>query len=260
MNRTKPCRNSKRIMHHSIDGILFDFGGTLYDVSEAAFKCWQQILFLAGFGPIDSDDYYKAVNRTRRGFLDRHTSEQVRLGLSPALTNEQWLAYNRKILENSGITSNCISRGLCLSLTESMAANGQRYELLPGTCETLEFLSKYFKLGIISNTSHDLRHYLKRDQILSLFDTVVLSCEVGYWKPDIGIFLHACQELGIKPNRVAYVGDQPICDYYGALQASLIPILKDGCAESFENSHAQMDMIIIRDLRDLPFMLEAHHV
>ena len=258
--KDKPCGNSKRITHHDIDAILFDFGGTLYDVSEAAFKCWQQILCFAGFGPIDSGDYYKAVHRTRRDFLDGYTAEQVHLGLSPTLTKEQWLAYNQKILEHSGLTTNCISRDLCLTLTESMATNGQRYELLPGTRETLEFLSKYFKLGIISNTSHDLRHYLKRDQILSLFDTVVLSYEVGHWKPDIGIFLHACQELGISPNRVAYVGDQPICDYYGALQASLIPILKDSYAESYENFHAQMDMIIIRDLRDLPVMLETHHV
>lgn len=247
-------------MHYDIDAILFDFGGTLYDVSDAAFKCWQQILIQEGFDPIDSRDYYKAINRTRRDFLDRHTAEQVRLGLSPALSNEQWITYNQKILENSGITSNYISRELCSELTESMATNSLRYEILSGTLETLNFLSKYYKLGVISNTSHDLRHYFIRDQILSLFDVIVLSYEVGYWKPDVDIFSYACQQLGISPDRVAYVGDQPICDYYGALQASLYPILKDNYLVSHDKSHVKNDMIVISELSDLIVLLEAHHV
>ncbi len=240
---------------HDVDAICFDFGGTLYDVSEAAFKSWQEILLLAGLGLIESNDYYKAVNKARRDFLDQHTAKQVHLGRNPALTSEQWLEYNQKILENLGLTPKYVSHQLCSALTESMEAHIHIYELLPGTRKTLKFLSKYFKLGIISNTSHDLRHYLKRDQILSFFDTLVFSYEVGHWKPDIEIFLHACKELNISPNRVAYVGDQPICDYYGASQASLVPILLDRHGESFKFFHAKVNMFIIRELHDITITL-----
>ncbi len=70
----------------NIDAIFFDFGGTLYEVSEEALKGWQRILHDAGLCSLNIDNYYTAVNKTRMDFLDGYTAEQVRLGRSPQMT------------------------------------------------------------------------------------------------------------------------------------------------------------------------------
>jgi epoxide hydrolase-like predicted phosphatase len=46
-----------------------------------------------------------------------------------------------------------------------------------------------------------------RDRFPALFDAVVISGEVGMRKPDAEIFLHAARQLGLPPQRCAFVDD-----------------------------------------------------
>ena len=40
--------------------------------------------------------------------------------------------------------------------------------------------------------------------------------EVGFEKPDVRIFEHACRVLDTKPSEIAHVGDEPDADANGA--------------------------------------------
>lgn len=54
-----------------------------------------------------------------------------------------------------------------------------------------------------------------------LFDTTVLSYEVGLTKPDPEIFHVVCRNLGCAPNRVLMIGDSQSADIDGAIGAGL---------------------------------------
>ena len=64
-----------------------------------------------------------------------------------------------------------------------------------------------FKTGLLSN-SWGMGLY-PRERIDGLFDSVVISGEVGMRKPDAEIFHLASDKLGIAPDRSVFVDDHP---------------------------------------------------
>ncbi|XP_048136355.1 uncharacterized protein LOC115755449 isoform X2 [Rhodamnia argentea] len=72
------------------------------------------------------------------------------------------------------------------------------------------------KLAVVSNFDIRLRKLLKDLNIVDLFDAVIVSSEVGYEKPDPGIFKSALDQLQVEPNRAVHIGDDEKADKYGA--------------------------------------------
>lgn len=64
-----------------------------------------------------------------------------------------------------------------------------------------------FGTALLSN-SWGCEEYPRAD-FPGLFDTVVLSGEVGMRKPEQAIFLHAAQTLGLPPDECVFVDDMP---------------------------------------------------
>ncbi|HUW14402.1 MAG TPA: HAD family hydrolase [Anaerolineae bacterium] len=209
----------------NVEAVLFDFGGTLYDVHPAPLRAWQRLLAAAGLNRFRLSDYYQAVANARVRFLDRRTAELVASGRSPSMTAADWTRYNRQILLDLGLPRAELSDDLCQQLGEAMVLARKRYRLLPGARDVVRHLARGLKLGLVSNTSEDLRAYLMNDGIIQCFDVITLSHEVTYWKPDPRIFLHSCLALNTIPSRTAYVGDLPVCDCKAAQEAGLLPIL-----------------------------------
>ena len=96
-----------------------------------------------------------------------------------------------------------------------------------GMKEVLEYLSKKYKLGLITNGSTDVQN-AKIDAlgIRHYFEIILVSEAAGISKPEKEIFLMACRELGIEPENAVYIGDHYENDYLGASQAGLHAIWK----------------------------------
>lgn len=91
---------------------------------------------------------------------------------------------------------------------------------------TLEILrANGFKLGIVSNWDERLRPLLRELKIDHYFDAMAISCEVGVCKPDPAIFKQAAQMLGMQPNEILHVGDNPLMDIEGADGADILSLL-----------------------------------
>jgi beta-phosphoglucomutase-like phosphatase (HAD superfamily) len=57
-------------------------------------------------------------------------------------------------------------------------------------------------------TDVELTHALGLTKLLSRFEGRIFSAyDVGSWKPDPGLFLHAAQALGVHPSRCVVVED-----------------------------------------------------
>lgn len=70
-----------------------------------------------------------------------------------------------------------------------------------------------FPLGIISNgNGRQQRRKLKRLGVADRFSVVVISEEVGVWKPKPEIFQEACRQAGEAPGDCVHIGDSLATD------------------------------------------------
>lgn len=100
---------------------------------------------------------------------------------------------------------------------EAFYAARNQVELYPDALTALERLARHFPLLALSNGNACLR----RIGIDHLFAGAVHAREVGAAKPQRAIFHHACSHVGVDPERVLHVGDHPLQDIQGALDAGL---------------------------------------
>ena len=68
-------------------------------------------------------------------------------------------------------------------------------------------LKKKYKIALLSNNSVELRQKLIDQNIIDLFDTVVISSEVGHQKPQPEIFEVLFNKLGVNSNEVIFIDD-----------------------------------------------------
>jgi putative hydrolase of the HAD superfamily len=96
----------------------------------------------------------------------------------------------------------------------------------PNALDVLGALRARKTLGLVSNFEHPPHIYLllSRLGLARLFDTVVISGDVGMEKPDPRIFELALRQVGLEPRETVYVGDTAE-DVQGALAAGMCPIL-----------------------------------
>jgi putative hydrolase of the HAD superfamily len=53
----------------------------------------------------------------------------------------------------------------------------------------------------------------------------ILSCDVGMKKPDSGIYLLACERLGVEPGECLFIGDGDSRELTGATNVGMTAVL-----------------------------------
>jgi len=112
------------------------------------------------------------------------------------------------------------------------------------------------KLGIVTNGSGPSQHgKIDRAGLRPLIDDVIVSDEVRMKKPERGIYALALQRLGVSAAQAVFVGDHPVNDVGGAMEAGMRAVWLTG----FMAPDAGMPEpdLSIRELAELPGVLEA---
>ena len=83
----------------------------------------------------------------------------------------------------------------------------------PAMVELVNNLKKSgYKVGMLSNVIPNTEKEVRKNGGYDPFEFLVLSCEVGYAKPEIEIYDIAMKHLeGIKPEEVVFLDDQEVC-------------------------------------------------
>src|SRR5579883_591029 len=118
--------------------------------------------------------------------------------------------------------------------------DSQGWVLFPETLEVLTELKKLqLKLGVISN--FDSRIYTVMDslKIRHFFDSIVLSSETGFSKPDREIFDAAVEEVGVPAPECLLVGDSLQNDVEAAISAGLSAVLIDRSGRHQDQNHVE---------------------
>lgn len=73
--------------------------------------------------------------------------------------------------------------------------------------EYLRSLRGKVHTGLISNAWSGLREFIVNEKIIDVFDTVIISAEVGTMKPDTKIFEIALEQAKVRANEAVFVDD-----------------------------------------------------
>ena len=73
--------------------------------------------------------------------------------------------------------------------------------------EHVRSLRPRYKTALLSNAWPDTREYVIRQKFSDVFDTMIISAEVGVMKPDPRIFQTGLEQLGVAGTEAAFVDD-----------------------------------------------------
>ncbi|MBQ6595398.1 MAG: HAD family hydrolase [Clostridia bacterium] len=208
----------------NIDTIFFDVGATLrYVVEDPEFSAGaeKELMELAGTTE-PHDVFFAKLEKNWKAYR-----KQAKTELLDASEMELWLQYLLPDYPAGRIAPNAAR------LTRLWRDHDGRRLAHEGTVETLrELKNRGYKLGIIANTitETEIPDWMCSSGVADCFKAVILSSKVRLRKPDPAIYRLAARCIGSKEENCAYVGDNPVRDVEGALDAGF------GCMVLFENA------------------------
>jgi HAD superfamily hydrolase (TIGR01549 family) len=203
-------------------GIFFDLCGTLliYGDMSKAWAEWQLAIYcsLKECGMSLTEE---AFTMHCNGLLERP---------DPFIQNDNLTILERRILSlGESVGLNLKTCRIKETAQASIEAWSKYLTLDSDAIPILQSLKQEQYIGLITNFDHPPYIYsiLTELNIINLFDTIIISGEVGIKKPNPKIFSLALEECGLQPHDVVYVGDTREDDVNGALAAKIRPILID---------------------------------
>ena len=200
-------------MNNKIDTVFFDVGATLrYVVEDPEFAAAAEAELMRLVGATESHDvFFAKLEKNWKAY--RKLAKTELLDVSEM---ELWLYYLLPDYPASVVGPNAAR------LTRLWRDHDGRRVVHEGTLETIhELKARGYKLGIIANTvtETEIPDWMCRDGVADCFKTVILSSKVRLRKPDPAIYQLAARCIGSKPENCAYVGDNPVRDVEGAVNA-----------------------------------------
>jgi HAD superfamily hydrolase (TIGR01509 family) len=201
-------------MNDQIDAIIFDMGGTLrrnYKRDEPGrVEIVQEIVDLLGANA-SALEFNNLLTAREAAYDEWATRNLTELNEIDHWT--KWMLPDWPLEKVSK---------LAMDLNHIWRDAIARRIVYPETREVIhELYHRGYHLALVSNTtsSIDAPQALEKEGIAGCFDTVVLSCVVGKRKPGPDILLEAAEQMGVSPNRCAYIGDRPEWDVVAAHEA-----------------------------------------
>ena len=213
----------------SLKAILFDINGTLVDIEtdETRPRLWEGISYFLYYKGLElnpdklKDIYHRKHNEVYHRSKEKYPEIDKIIVWKEILDEfENKEIYDLKTGSEQAnyFVKNIVQMFRALSL--------KRLTLYNGVYDTLMELKEHYKLGIVSNAQHcwtspELRMVGLKDK----FDSIALSSDYGFCKPDPRLFRTVLKKLGVSPDEAIYVGNDTEADVAGAQNAGMKSIL-----------------------------------
>ena len=187
-------------MNMNFDAVVFDMDGVIFDSERAILLCWKEIAQKRGFSNIE-ETFYKCI------------------GVTNARTKEIVLEDYGQDFPYDEVDSEA------MVLFKERYSDG-RLPLKKGVNELLEYLKdNKIKIALASSTRREkVLLQLEAAGILKYFEKIVAGDMVERSKPAPDIYLKACEELGVEPQK-AYAIEDSHNGIRSASAAKLRPIM-----------------------------------
>jgi HAD superfamily hydrolase (TIGR01509 family) len=134
--------------------------------------------------------------------------------------------------------------------------SGFRPKLIPGARKVLTAVGRRYKLGLVtSGDRHRVLRQLRQFRLTNSFRTRVCSGDTEQKKPHPGPLNFALQCIGLKPAQCVYVGDSPE-DVQMAKSAHVRVIGVIGPFPTEERLRASKPDLLLNSIADLPAVLK----
>jgi putative hydrolase of the HAD superfamily len=104
-------------------------------------------------------------------------------------------------------------------------ATAEAWTLYEDTLPALQLLQGKTRLLALSNFDRRLHPILESLGLRNYFEHVIISSEVGAWKPHPRIFAQVTALTGLPPSSCLHIGDDERCDLQGAQAAGMSAVL-----------------------------------
>ncbi len=212
MDRSKPA------------AISFDAGNTLLYSDPSPAEIYARELSRRGRA-VDAHEVGPVFARAWAEMQQRTEPDRDRYSSFPGGERAWWGEFVREVLRR--LDHDAPWEPLLDGLYDAFA-DPAVWEVFPETRATLaELARRGIALAVVSNWDRRLPEILRALGLFELFDAVAVSAIEGFEKPSPKIFERALERLGLEAADVVHVGDSPLEDYRGALDAGLTPVLLD---------------------------------
>jgi len=170
-------------MMKEFDAVVFDMDGVIFDSERAVFDCWKEIAGKYGIAGIESP-YLASIGTT----MER-TREIMTEAYGPDFPYDSYAGEASRMYHER--------------------YDGGRLPVKPGVAEVLDFLkSSGKKIALATSTrKQTVINQLRDAGILDYFDEIVTGDMVSRSKPEPDIYLKACENLEVEPEKSYAVED-----------------------------------------------------
>lgn len=232
--------------------VTFDFWGTLYQNADARDQRLGLVSdVLERHGEARPRPELEAGFSHATSVWDKVWREEQR-SLSTQSALEEVLGYVEASLPEEAKQQ--LGRSL-----ESVYLKTDKPRPVPGVRDVLPGIAERYRLGLISDTGltpgRVLREVMGRHGLLTYFEILTFSDELGAAKPQPQPFLRTLAELEASPAEAAHIGDLPETDLRGARNVGMKAVLFLGVSRR-EDGRSLADAIF-SDYDELDELLEG---
>jgi len=195
--------------------IFFDLDHTLWDYETNSRETLHELFIthsLSERGVANFDKFHQEFKRVNSALWELY--DTGRIG-SEVIREERF----KQILNAFNAFDKKLSDDLSV---EYLFECPKKNNLMPHAIETLQYLSKRYKLSIITNGFEEIQNTkLSSGNLHQYFDHIVTSQKAGHRKPAREIFDYTLSENGASHHEAVMIGDNLQTDIKGARDASI---------------------------------------
>jgi putative hydrolase of the HAD superfamily len=228
--------------------ILFDMDDTLLNSTGKAAECWQTLAerFAPACGGVHPDALCQALVESSRWFWGDPERHRVgRLDMMAARTR-----VIADALRRYGVDGEDLPREMAKDLR---ALRDDAMALFPEAIEVLRALqARQIALALVTNGEpSEQRAKIDRFALAHYFATIIVEGEFGIGKPDLQVYRHTLELLGVAPREAWMVGDNLEWDVLGPQRVGMRGIWLDALGAGLPPGISLQPDCIIRSLREL---------
>ncbi|OQA85042.1 MAG: Pyrimidine 5'-nucleotidase YjjG [Lentisphaerae bacterium ADurb.Bin242] len=234
-------------------GLIFDINGTLVDIltneyDDNTYRVLSNLLDYQGIA-LEPDEirqfFFELNKRQRRESPEKYPEIDV-VAIFREMVEIHASGFTRSLpREKQGMLPRMLAEVF-------RAASRFKLELYPDVETVLASLRPQYRMGAVSD-GQSLWAFpeLRAVGLAGFFETVIVSSDLGYRKPDARIFELALAKMGLSPSETLFIGNDMYRDVFGAHEFGMRTVFFQSNQGEQRSMGAEADYIIYH-FRELP--------